>query len=76
MIKHTLWSPLVCSCEIVYSWDNTVSEDERVHTVVSHKYCGGNHPKAIQGEHLETSEFFADYKLREAARIQAQEKVR
>ena len=31
-IKTTTWHPDTCNCEISYSWDNTLSEENRVHT--------------------------------------------
>lgn len=34
MIRTTLWKPDTCSCEIEYSWDDTVPQDQRVHTPV------------------------------------------
>lgn len=33
MIKTTRWKPDTCGCEIEYSWDDSVSEDKRAHTV-------------------------------------------
>lgn len=34
-MQQNTWSPDTCDkCEIVYEWDDTVSQDQRVHTVV------------------------------------------
>ena len=32
MIKITTWRPDTCECEIEYSWDDTVPQDQRVYT--------------------------------------------
>ena len=32
-IQITRWSPDTCGCQIDYQWDDTVPQDERVHTV-------------------------------------------
>src|SRR5215211_3346717 len=31
-IKTTMWSPDTCACVLIYSWDDSVSEDIRTHT--------------------------------------------
>lgn len=36
MIKVTTWYPDTCDCVTHYSWDDTTSEDDRVHTHHSH----------------------------------------
>ncbi len=33
VLKTTRWSPDTCDCVIEYTWDNTVPQDQRVHTV-------------------------------------------
>ena len=33
MIQITQWSPDTCKCSIEYEWDNTISQDIRVHTL-------------------------------------------
>jgi len=35
----TRWSPDTCSCVIEYTWDSTVSEDQRVHTLNTISKC-------------------------------------
>ena len=32
-IQRTLWSPDTCECQIEYSWDDTVPQDQRTHTI-------------------------------------------
>lgn len=38
-INITTWHPDTCGCEIDYSWDDTVSQDQRVHTPVKITHC-------------------------------------
>lgn len=33
MIKVTRWIPDTCDCVIEYQWDDSISQDQRVHTV-------------------------------------------
>lgn len=33
MIQKTLWSPDTCGCQIEYQWDDSVPQDQRVHSV-------------------------------------------
>lgn len=52
MIKHTTWTPDTCGCELVYSWDSTTSEQNRVHTPVSSKPCAiHGHLKDVPTHH-------------------------
>lgn len=39
MIRITKWRPDTCGCEVDYEWDDTVSQDERVHTAVATIKC-------------------------------------
>jgi hypothetical protein len=32
-IQKTLWSPDTCECQIEYQWDDSVPQDQRVHTI-------------------------------------------
>jgi len=32
MIRTTQWSPDTCGCTVDYTWDDTVAQDQRVHT--------------------------------------------
>lgn len=32
-IQKTTWSPDTCDCEIEYTWDDTIPQEERTHTV-------------------------------------------
>lgn len=75
MEKLTTWRPLTCSCEIVYSWDSDVPENNRTHTIVSHAHCGEKHAVGLPGETLEASAFFKDYKALEHARLKFAGKV-
>ena len=38
-IQTTRWSPDTCKCEIEYTWDDTVPQDQRVHTMKSVRKC-------------------------------------
>jgi len=40
--KTTRWSPDTCSCVIEYTWDDTLTEDQRVHTLKTISKCS-NH---------------------------------
>jgi hypothetical protein len=44
--KITTWSPDTCGCIISYSWDSTLSEDERIHT----PFCVGRPEDAHRPE--------------------------
>lgn len=33
MIQRNTWKPDTCDCHIEYEWDDTLSENDRVHTV-------------------------------------------
>lgn len=39
MVKTTKWRPDTCSCVITYDWDDTLPEDERVHTLNTIQKC-------------------------------------
>lgn len=39
MIKRTTWYPDTCDCIIEYEWDDSISENLRVHTVVNVQRC-------------------------------------
>ncbi len=39
MLQRTEWTCAACPCVIVYEWDSTQSEDERVHRGVGGKPC-------------------------------------
>lgn len=39
MLQVTHWSPDTCRCIIGYQWDDSISEDLRVHTPVEYKLC-------------------------------------
>ena len=42
-INITRWSPDTCDCVIEYSWDDTVSADQRVHTLSNYvKKCSAH----------------------------------
>ena len=32
-LQKTLWSPDTCGCQIEYSWDDTVPQEQRTHSV-------------------------------------------
>ena len=32
-IQRTIWSPDTCGCRIEYSWDDSIPQEERVHSV-------------------------------------------
>lgn len=34
MLKTTIWRPDTCACTILYQWDDSVPDDQRVHTPV------------------------------------------
>lgn len=38
-LQKTLWRPDTCGCEIEYSWDDTVAQEDRVHDLHSIKKC-------------------------------------
>lgn len=63
-INITTWRPDTCDCVIHYSWDNSVNEDNRVHTpveqvithdgqVVKRKVCPAHSSFGVQGKHVE-----------------------
>ena len=33
MLRTTKWRPDTCGCEIEYEWDDSISDDQRVHSV-------------------------------------------
>lgn len=39
MIQQTQWTPDTCGCVLVYEWDDTVPQDQRIHTPVSARAC-------------------------------------
>lgn len=39
MIQKTKWKPDTCECEIVYEWDDSLPDDQRVHTLASIQKC-------------------------------------
>lgn len=46
-LHTTLWSPDTCGCSIEYSWDDAVSEDLRIHTLVAIARKGSEHADII-----------------------------
>ena len=52
MIQITRWSPDTCNCKIDYTWDDTIPQDQRVHTMRSVVPCaihvGQAEPEAYQ----------------------------
>ena len=58
--KTTLWSPDTCGCQFEYTWEDTESEDTRVHTFkqvtkecVSHSHLTGNNKRDMYDSSLE-----------------------
>lgn len=39
MMNQTTWRPDTCDCKIIYEWDSSVPDDQRVHTLVSMEKC-------------------------------------
>jgi hypothetical protein len=53
MIHTNIWKPDTCGCEIEYTWDDSVTQEERVHTFKKHnKVCNSHQNKS--GEVLYT----------------------
>lgn len=43
MIRVTRWSPDTCGCVLEYEWDDTKSENERIHSYVRTLKCCPEH---------------------------------
>jgi len=49
MIKVTRWTPDTCECVLEYSWDDSVPEDQRVHTPTQSVFRCVQHSQIIDG---------------------------
>lgn len=38
-LRQTIWQPDTCECMVTYQWDDTVAEDQRVHTPLNTIKC-------------------------------------
>lgn len=55
MLQKTLWSPDTCGCQIEYEWDDSVSQEDRTHSVSNIvKAC------SIHNHHAEKENHYAD----------------
>lgn len=39
MIQTTRWKPDTCDCELEYSWDDSVPQEDRVHALINRVSC-------------------------------------
>ena len=60
VIKQTLWSPDTCGCQFTYEWDDSTTEDNRIHTFkavtkecASHAHLTGNAKRDMYDSSLE-----------------------
>lgn len=52
MIRTTTWSPDTCSCVVEYEWDDTTTEDERVHSYKNIKKACAAHAPTLDGQKI------------------------
>jgi len=52
-MQTTKWKPDTCGCELEYSWDDTVPQDERVHVPTAVKRCAAHAHLDVEGSWTE-----------------------